>query len=128
MDLNDTAPTTTFIAERPYAALQQRHAKVYDALIRRFKPLPLHLNVEDYHSLSESGSFLINQGVLVEILECEFESEENPVFLIDIAFEEDVHGLTDLSDGGAQKYRLILQADDFLDAVLGVAYVMTAAR
>lgn len=116
-----------FIQKRPdRAVLEHHHAVIYSALINRFEPLPDHLAEQKYKydTLTEVGSFLINQGVLVEILRMEFESEAEEVYVVDIAYEPDAHNLSCLSDGSKRSLNLQLRAQSLEHAVKGITEVM----
>jgi len=114
-----------FIQTRPdRAQLEHHHTVIYSALINRFEPLPAHLTLKEYDALTESGSFLINQGVLVEILRMEFDNEPEEIYVVDIAYEPDAHNLSCLSDGSKRSLNLQLQAKSLEHAVKGITEVM----
>lgn len=120
-----TLSAKDFIQTRPdRAQLEHHHAVIYSALINRFEPLPAHLTLKEYDTLTEVGSFLINQGVLVEILRMEFEDEPKEVYVVDIAYEPDAHNLSCLSDGSKRSLNLQLQANSLEHAVKGITEVM----
>lgn len=130
MQLTETLKTADFLAQRPDRAdLDERHSKTYDALIARFKPLPADVEGEDPDELCEVASFLINQGVIVEILRCSFESQPAAfVYIVDIAFEHDAYNVTCCSQGSDRIHCLVLLADSFEDAVKGVTEVMLSTH
>ncbi|RWI35547.1 hypothetical protein [Mesorhizobium sp.] len=128
MQLSNTMPAEQFIATRPYRAdIPAYQAEIYDALIERFKPLPAELEQGDPGELCELGSFLIRQGVIVEILKNAYdEPADEYVYVVDIAFEPDCFNITFCSDGSNQRHHLLLRADSFEDAVKGITDIMLA--
>lgn len=120
-----------FIAKRPYAnaeGVTENQTAIFDTLIAKFKPLPLELEESEYDVLLEVGSFLIMQGVCVEILRLEYEQVEGYQFIIDIAFEPDAHNLTCLSNGSRRRHCTWLIADSYKHAVETIASIMIEAE
>lgn len=125
LPIDTTAMTSTqFIAARPYdGELEPRHAFVYDCLIQRLAP---HTRPdEDVDSLTERAGFLIEQGVVIEVIDLEF--EDTVITVVDLAFVPDAFGMTGVGEGGDHQFTVRLEAKGLQDAIEHVTTVMLLA-